>query len=281
MKYLILLTAFALCAFGWVDEDGRDSSIPSSPSPYTNDAISLNYVGSFQVSTAYHILGLAHCTSGPAIGLKDSVRDSLRWVDYSGTQTHAIGGYGSSGFGICHTWPVPYGWFSNSWISSDMYYYEDGAGWSTAWANPAGTYGRGMEYNTVTNYFWQTSSSTGVYWMDEAGANTYFALSEPGSQMSGITVFPYNGNLGIIITTYDYQDWHFYEFEPGGGFTYLGSANPGISSFDGSYGITYNPDNDTFFWSYKLSGDIFWIGEYSVSGLALEKDTWGGIKSEF
>lgn len=280
MKYLTLLFVFALCAFGWIDEDGRDSSIPSSPSLYTNDAISLTYINSFQVPTTYHILGLAHSSSFAGIGLKDSSEDSLHIVDHTGYPITAWGGHSNVGFGICHTWPVPYGWFSNSWTSSNMYYYEVGAGWSVAWSNPAGTSGRGLEYNIATNYFWQAVGYDGLYWMDEYGANTYFPISEPTSQMSGLTLFPYQGHIGIIVTTYDYQDWFIYEFEAGV-LTYLGSANPGVGGFETSYGLTYNSIDDTFFWSYKAGSGDYWIGEFSMSGLSLEQDTWGGIKSGF
>lgn len=283
MKCLVLLTVLALCAFGWVDLDGRDSSIPPSPSPYANDAISLTCVNNFQVPSAYHILGLAHETSLSSLALRSSVDNSLMAVDYSGIVQWTMDGPGVSGFGACHTWPPTYGYFTNSWTSSSMFYCDEGSGWSwsSAWTNPAGTNGRGMEYSINTNYFWQTNSSTGLYWMDETGANTYFSITEPGSQMSGITLFPYNGNMGIIVTVYDYQDWFFYEFEAGVGLTYLGSASPGLSYFETSLGITYSPDTGTFFWSYEPYDDDFWIGEFSAGGLALEQNTWGGIKSEF
>ena len=42
MKYCAFIFILAVTAFGWVDEDGRDSSIPDGVAPTGNDGIVLS-----------------------------------------------------------------------------------------------------------------------------------------------------------------------------------------------------------------------------------------------
>ncbi len=107
-----------------------------------------------------------------------------------------------------------------------------------------------------------------------------YTITEPTSQMSGLAVFPYNGNLGIFVTVYHSQDWFLYEFN-GSSLTYIGSGNPGVSDVTDSHGISYHPDTDTFFWSYNVSETNKWIAEVQFTETSLEQSSWGSIKAQF
>lgn len=283
MRYLILLLALAVLALGWVDEDGRDSSIPQGTLPGGSDAITLTILNTFQVSSAGMMLGLDTQDGSDQLVLIDSNAQLIRAVAMgTGNPLWTLPTPNTFTFGCCHNWPATYGWYVNRFISTDMYYYFDGI-WSVAFQNPAGSDGRGMDFQNDGNYIWETYSSGSsyrIYRIDETGGFTSYTVSEVPGQMSGLAVFPYNGNLGIFVTLYDYQNWFLYEFD-GSSMTYIGSGNPGLSNFSGSYGLTYHPDTDTFFWSYKVYGTIRWIAEIQFTESALEQSSWGGIKAQF
>ena len=116
--------------------------------------------------------------------------------------------------------------------------------------------------------------------IDETGAYNYYSVPEVPGQMSGLTIFPYNSNLGVFVTCYDFQEWFLFEFD-GSSMTYKGSGNPGLSNFSLSLGLAYHPDTDTFFWNYKVYDTIRWIAEVQFTESALEQSTWGSIKANF
>ncbi len=283
MRYLVFALIFAAAAFSWVDEDGRDTTIPEGTAPPDGAAISLTILDTFQVSSADNMLGLDTQDGSNQLVIMDNTGLNIRGVQMgTGNPVWTYPTSTNTSFGCCHNWPVPYGWYANNFIDSNMYYY-DGSTWSIAFANPAGSNGRGMDFQNDGSYIWQAYSSSGdyrIYRIDETGGSDFFTISEPTDQMSGLTIFPYNGNLGIFVTVYDYQDWFLYEFD-GSSLTYIGSANPGLSNFSGSYGLSYHPDTGTFFWSYKVYGTIKWIAEIQFTETSLEQSTWAGIKAQF
>ncbi|MCK4505698.1 MAG: hypothetical protein KAW14_08785 [Candidatus Aegiribacteria sp.] len=283
MKYLIFLLAFAVIAPGWVDEDGSDSSIPQGTLPSGGDAITLTILNTFQVSSASQMLGLDTQDGSDQLVVMDNNDNLIRGVDMgTGNPLWTIPTPYTYTFGCCHNWPSPYGWYVNCYIAdTNMYYYL--TSWNVAFPNPAGTSGRGMDFQNDGNYIWETYSSGtthGIYRIDETGIFTYYTVSEIPDQMSGLTVFPYNGNLGIFLTCYNVQDWFLYEFD-GSSMTYIGSGDPGLSNFSRSYGLAYHPDTDTFFWSYKVYDTIRWIAEIEFTESALEQSTWGSLKTQF
>ena len=282
MRYLIFLFSLAVIALGWVDEDGRDSSIPQGTLPQGSDAITLTVLNTFQVSSAGQMLGLDTQDGSDQLVVLDSNAELIRSVVMgTGNPVWTNSTPIPYTFGCCHNWPATYGWYVNGFINSSMYYYS--GSWNVAFANPAGISGRGMDFQNDGNYIWETSSSGSTFRIlriDETGGHTSYSISEPPGQMSGLAVFPYNGNLGIFVTFYDFQNWFLYEFD-GSTLTFKGSGNPGLSNFSGSYGLTYHPDTDTFFWSYKVYGTIRWIAEVQFTESALEQSTWGSLKTQF
>ncbi len=282
MRYLIFLFSLAVIALGWVDDDGRDSSIPQGTLPQGSDAITLTVLNTFQVPSAGQMLGLDTQDGSDQLVVLDSNAELIRAVVMgTGNPVWTNSTPISYTFGCCHNWPATYGWYVNGFISSSMYYYS--GSWNVAFTNPAGNGGRGMDFQNDGNYIWETYSSGSthrVYRIDETGGNTSYSTSEAPGQMSGLAVFPYNGNLGIFVTFYDFQNWFLYEFD-GSTLTFKGSGSPGLSNFSGSYGLTYHPDTNTFFWSYKVYGTIRWIAEVEFTESALEQSTWGSLKAQF
>ncbi len=283
MKYLVFLLTFAVAAMGWVDEYGRDSSIPDGTLPSCNDAITLNIIDTFQVSSAGQMLGLDTQQGCNQLVVMDSDASLIRAVVMgTGNPVWTHPTPCSDTFGCCHNWPIPYGWYVNCYANSNMYYYDD-PNWIVAFSNPAGSNGRGLDFQNDGNYIWETYSSGTthrIYRIDETGGYTYYTITEVPGQMSGLAVFPYNGNLGIIVTCYGFQDWFLYEFD-GSSLTYEGSGDPGLSNFTMSLGPTYYGNTDTFFWSYIVYGTIRWIAEVEFITTALERSTWGSIKTQF
>jgi hypothetical protein len=79
----------------------------------------------------------------------------------------------------------------NEFNGGDIYWYN--GGWNE-YANPSSNKGSGMDFDG--DYIWETYWTDGVYrfFPDGSGAE-FYETSEVGAQLSGLTVFPYNGNL--------------------------------------------------------------------------------------
>ncbi len=275
------ILALPLAVLAWTGEDGGDGMEGAPPQSGT-DAISLTMVNSFQVGEASQMLGLDHGTSVAYLAIMDNSGDSIRWVpEAGGSQAFAVGVPYSSTFGLCHDWPPGYDWYVNSWTSSDMYLYETGGGtWSVAFANPAGSMGRGLDWQDSESVLWQTDDGDGVWRLDASGSGDFYATPEITSRMSGLTVVERGGHVYVIVTRYSSQLWYFYEFD-GSSLTYIGSADPGMTSFNTSYGLSACDARDSVYWSYVVYGSLRWIGEFSWTVTSLERSTWGSIKAEF
>ncbi|MBN1434116.1 hypothetical protein JW921_05105 [Candidatus Fermentibacterales bacterium] len=178
-------------------------------------------------------------------------------------------------FGNC--WKVGAGvtaWV-NDFITSSMAVW-DGSAWSSI-SNPAGTNGRGMDFEDP--YIWETNSSSSILRFEPGGSPTSFAAGVPG-QMSGLAVFPLGANLGVVTTCYNApgHNLYFYEFD-GASLTPLGNA-PCPVAVGNSLGLTYSESRGTFFWGYNSGG--YYIAELDVDlGVGLTPSTWGSIKSSF
>ena len=81
MKYMILLFVLAITAPGWVDEDGRDSSIPEGSLLPGSDAITLSILNTFQVSSAVSMFGLDTQEESSQLVVMDSNAELLRLVE--------------------------------------------------------------------------------------------------------------------------------------------------------------------------------------------------------
>ncbi|MCD4700249.1 MAG: hypothetical protein K8S24_00180 [Candidatus Aegiribacteria sp.] len=283
MKILYFLLVLPLIAFGWIDDNGLDSSIPIGEPPVGNDAIVLTYIGGFQVASAGNVLGLNMQYNSSQFGMVDNIGDKILGINCtSGAELwyydiNYTSGMGN--FGTAHDWPVPYGWYLNSWTDTDMHYCDSGV-WSVPFTNPAGTNGRGMSFEVSDDHLWQTDGSDGIYRIASGGSFDYFSTPEVSGQMSGLATFQHSGHTWVVVTCYLDQTFYFYDYT-GFNLNFIGTADPGATGISLSYGLTYSNFRDTFFWSYEMPGGICWVAELGYSITALEQDTWGSIKTQF
>ena len=178
-------------------------------------------------------------------------------------------------FGVCYD--------DNDYVHVNDYSQND-IHWNnySSWddySNPSDNKGSGMDFDGT--YIWETYWTDGVYrfFPDGSGAE-FFYTDEVTTQMSGLAVFPYNSNLGIIVATHGNLIFYFYEFD-GSSTTYLGNADcPLIASQ--SRGLTYSQERGTFFWSYG-DGGVDWISELGIDFYytAVQPASVGNIKAIF
>ncbi len=156
-----------------------------------------------------------------------------------------------------------------------------GVSW-TAYTNPSGTEGRGMDVDYSTNLVWETSSSSGIYSFSHlASTGTYYDVSAYISeQMSGLTVYDNGGNHFLIVNTYNSGYAYFFDLDDN--LNYLGSAAyPYQSTTQNSYGLAYCDTRDAFFWAFKDTDTHCYLVELELAVTSLDRTTWGEIKSSF
>jgi len=123
---------------------------------------------------------------------------------------------------------------------------------------------------------------SGIYGVCQTGASTMHILDYALGWLGGVALFPYRDDLGIVVTYYDFYYFAFYSFN-GSELTFLGEGHIEAHDFTDSYGISYNPSSDTFFWTYEIYGGENKITEfdYEFQTTSLNRDTWAGIKISF
>lgn len=171
----------------------------------------------------------------------------------------------------------------NDWIKDVIYHSTDlGATWSTV-TNPTGSNGRGLDCDYSAALVWETYINSAIYSFVH-GATSGTAYDVSGSipdQMSGLATFEYNGDTWLAVTCYNSPNSYFYQVRPGV-LSYMGyGVLPYEPTFYKSYGITYFPDTDTFFWSFKNISNNCYLIEMSLTLTALEQSSWGSIKAQF
>ena len=278
MRYVSIVVLLVGLAFA-ADNDGSDPTAPAVPVHFGgSDDITVTVLNSFQITFAAHVLGMDYIEGDEIIVFNSNSDNKLFMCDPDdGTYVSELPlSYASnpSPFGNC--WDVGAGvtaWV-NDWSSSSMAVW-DGSNWSSI-SNPAGTSGRGMEFDGTN--IWETYSSSSIMMFEPGGSPSSFPVSV-GDQMSGLAVFPMESNVGVAVTTYDVHTLYFYEYD-GSSLTVLGSA-PCPTPVSSSLGLAYSESRDTFFWSYS-SGGGYHIAELDIDlGLALTPATWGVIKTSF
>jgi hypothetical protein len=277
---ILFLIPFAVLA----NEDGcTESAIGISPEPGGADAtITLTVLDTWTPSWAAQCLGMDVWETGSAVNVIFSSRgdmqiNSLDPVSGTSAGTIDLDGGNTNCFGVAWnndlTTPI---YHTDDWSDNVLYYTEDyGTSWSTV-SNPAASQGRGMDFDGTD--YWISNSSSGVIRFTPGGSSEAISLPEAPSQLSGVTVFPYLGDIGLCVTTYNNHFFYFYVWD-GSTATYLGNAAcpTGCSS---SYGLAYSDDRGTIFWSYNSGG--YRISEVDfVIDVALDRMTWGEIKATF
>jgi len=276
---ILFLVPFAVLA----NEDGcTETGVGITPSPGGSDVITLTVLDTWTPSWASQALGLDVWETGSAVNVIFSSRNdmqinSLNPVTGVSAGTIDLDAANGNCFGVAWnddlTTPI---YHTDDWTDNVLYYTDDyGSSWSTV-ANPAGNAGRGMAFDGTD--YWITNSSTGVYRFQPTVGAEAITLPEVPTQLSGVAVFPYNGDLGLVVTTYNTLNWYFYSWD-GTTATYLGSAAC-PASCSSSYGLGYSADRETIFWSYNSGGYQISEVDFDID-VALDRMTWGEIKATF
>lgn len=169
-------------------------------------------------------------------------------------------------------------YYTNDWSDGVLYYTEDfGTSWTTE-TNPAGNEGRGMDFDGAD--YWTTNGTGGGIWRFLPGASAEnIATPEIPTRPSGITVFPYCGNIGVAVTAYTTHNIYFYEWD-GSTLNYIGSTTCPVSCTY-SFGLAYANTNEHIYWSYMDSAVNYHLTKLSFTITSLERSSWGSIKTSF
>lgn len=169
--------------------------------------------------------------------------------------------------------------FTNDWESSDLFYSSnEGGTWNNTF-DPSVTSGRGMDYEG--EQFWTTNGTgSSIRFYPEYTPFDTFSVSETSGQLSGLTVFPHEGDLAVAVTPYVAQGIWFCTYD-GTSLEYMGFGQFPIAPYN-SFGLAYSSKLDRIFWSYEETHGNRKISRLSFDiSQSLEQDTWGGIKGSF
>ena len=171
----------------------------------------------------------------------------------------------------------------NDWVDNVIYHSPDlGVTWSTV-TNPTNAEGRGMDCDYTAELVWETCDDYAIYSFTHGSTSgtAYDVSGSIPSQMSGLATFEYGGDTWLAVTCYISPNAYFYRVGTST-LDYMGYGElPYAATFNRSYGITYFPDSDTFFWSFKNVSNNCYLIEMSLTLTGLEQSTWGSIKSQF
>ncbi len=276
MKYFVFLFAVATIAFA--SGDGCNDTGIGFASP-GSDAVSLTLVNDW--TQTHQVLGL------DAVGdyILASYNNDGKLQFYSRTTgapatTMPLSSSNTGCFGVAWnnnlTTPV---YHTSDWFSANMFRTEDsGTTWTTL-TPPNGSNARGMDFDGTD--YWCTNGDGGGLWkFQPGGAQVNLATPEIPSQSSGLAVFPYAGDLGVVVTAYSSYNFYFYRWD-GTNMVYLGSEPCPVSGIVGSYGLAYSDINQHLYWSYKDNAGAYHLTEISFAVTSLARSSWGAIKTSF
>ncbi len=280
MRYLLFILLIA--AFAIADDDGCFSTeVCTNPQNSGSDAVSLTIVNDWAL--AEKALGLDVFVDGSSVYIlgADNNLDVVQAYDVTGVPqaSMTLDPANDNCFGL--------GWnndstndtyYTNDWNDSDLYFTDDfGSSWSTE-SNPAGSSARGMDFDGTD--YWCTNGVGGGLWRFQPGTGQEnIAIPEVTGNPSGLTVFPYGSNIGVAVATYSSGYIYFYEWD-GSTMIPLGAA-PCPASCSSSFGLGYSSASNTIYWAYKDTSSVYHLAEFSFSITALERSSWGSIKTSF
>jgi hypothetical protein len=276
MKYFMLL--FAVAALAFASDDGCNDTNVGALSP-GSDAISLTLEHDW--TQAHQLLGL------------DAIEDHIlatynndgKMQFYSRTTgapstSMYLSASNTGCFGVAWnnslTTPV---YYTDDWFGQNLYHTEDsGTTWGTV-AAPNGNKARGMDFDGTD--YWCTNGNGGGLWkFQPGGAKLAVAIPQVPTQPSGLAVFPFGSNIGVVVAAYTTHNFYFYSWD-GSSMTYLGSAPCPVTGIVGSYGLTYSDASHHLYWSYKDTSGSYHLTEISFAITSLSRSSWGSIKTSF
>ncbi|MBD3276784.1 MAG: hypothetical protein GF388_00640 [Candidatus Aegiribacteria sp.] len=281
MKYFLLLLSARMVMAG-VD-GGGPSVTPLDPPSGGTDAVNLYLLQDWTLTEK--ALGLDVVKEGGiyyVVGADDNYSIIQGYHPDTGGMTGslALNPSNTGCFGVAWNGTVSdFCYLTNDWYTNDLYYTEDfGSTWSTTY-NPAGNLGRGMDFDGLD--YWQTDRDGAKVWRFFPGVGEEdIPVPQAPGQLSGLTVFPFGANLGVIVASYSETSLFFFEWD-GVAMYYLGSASLPVSGIDNSLGIAYYEVDGSIFWSYMDTGGDYHLTRLEFEITDLQHSTWGSIKSTF
>ncbi len=277
---LIAVLSFQVVTAGIFQGERVSGVHDGTPAMLSSADIDLTLMRDWVIYDADIAMGLDIWTDGPEIRIIfcDQIADVLGSFDPgTGVVVGAMPLCSSNSdcFGV--TFNADQVWYTNDESDACLYYTDDLSNWYTI-ANPSIQHGRGMDFDGV--WYWETFGDSGVYRFQPGGSQELIDLPEVPDTLSGLTVFPLGGNLGIAATCFESENLFFYEWD-GVTAAYLGAAAcPSAVKNSCNYGLAYCEQNEMLYWSYISTSDEVKIAEISFEiNTALEQSSWGGIKS--
>jgi hypothetical protein len=217
----------------------------------------------------------------------DVSQDVLRFYNTSGVfqSSISLAASNTNCVGVvCNNDPDSTIFYTNDgdYVETELYFTDDGGvSWNTV-SNPAGYNGRGMDFDG--NYYWEAyrgggSGLSGVWRFVPGGSQDFFTITEVGSYPSGLTVFPYGSDFYIALASAIQAKIFFYQWD-GSSLAFVESVDCPVSGTLSSLGLAYSEVNGHIYWSYNNS-EGYHLAEFSFEPTALERVSWGSVKSAF
>ncbi len=285
MKKLCLAVLF-LGAVAYASQDGNDSPFAAvTPTVHQEmDDVTITVIETWMPGVQALGLDWLNTEDGYII-MASANEDRINRWDASG---EALSGYidlmdtNTSCFGVA-AGPSDAIFTSNDWSLTNLFVCASGPTWVDLPANPAGSGGRGMEFDEASGEYWEAGSSGSTYTIYRfvpGGTQNSYVITEPNNQLSGLAVFPYEGNLGVMVTCYNTLNFYFYVFD-GSTLSYLATVPCPSVGASSSLGLCYADTRGTFFWSWS-GGSGNGLTEIDIDiELGLTSATWGSIKTQF
>jgi hypothetical protein len=284
MKIALLLSLLTMASAMAVPLGSSGLAEIPSHGQETDADITVTIVNSFQASYASEVLDLGWMPSGYLL-FTSMVDHTIYACDpNTGAFVDALDTYDTNpaSYGVAYG-PTGSVLTTNDYSNGSLFTWT-GAAWIQT-PNPAGIYGRGIEYDQASNAFWEAvSTPTGryLYRFVPGGASAFYTLQNPPSILTGVALFPLGSGLGVVVSGYSDLHLYFYQYV-GTSLTYVGSAPLPVTAYPDQFslGLTYSSQRGSFFWSYvDAIGRTICELDIDVD-LGLEPATWGSIKTLF
>jgi hypothetical protein len=258
--------------------DEADYSVVHNPQSPTDDIV-LTPVNTWILSGVKTPRGIDCSDTAGELFITDYTADKIFILDYSGNSLGYIdvpAGLDDVG-GICSG--SDYLLINEMGSDTDIWEYHS-TSWNPDVSNPSSN-PMGLDMDADGNLWEIENSSNILYRFNSSGTvlNQWNLTEVPASASAmACTIFPVSGTNVLMVGGLTWSNFYFYTWD-GSDLTYLG-LHPVPESCNKSYGAAWCQQRDTIFWIYKTGGD-FGVCEFQcfITGVALERSTWGGIKA--
>ena len=282
MRYVLLSMIIFTVVFA--GDNGSYSSNSFLNNDFSTDGISLTVENNWELP--YWVMGLEVYDIPGYFVVLGADPELNAVMAYDGTTGIPTGEYinldpaNGSCFGI--VWdndPDSPIFYTNDWSTPYIFETDDfGTSWSSS-VNLAGLNSRGMDYDGL-NYWIVSIDGPELWCMQPGGPIENLDIPEVPALPSGVTVFPFEGNIGVAITTYHTHNIYFYQWD-GSLLSFMGSAACPASGISLSTGLAFREATGNMYWSYEDSAGIFHLLELAFEITSLQRASWGSIKGSF